>query len=98
MNKSVFLSFLKMSDEDDKFFNRALGIAILTTLLMLCINTFMQPIIYCFIDKFKRIFCFCFYFEEEEDNNEIQQPLQTQQEENKPIETQPNETPPIPPT
>jgi hypothetical protein len=84
-----------MSDEDDKFFNRALGIAILTTLLMLCINTFMQPIIYCFIDKFKRIFCFCFYFEEEEDNNE---PLQTQQEENKPIETQPNETPPIPPT
>jgi hypothetical protein len=85
------------SDEDDKFFNRALGIAILTTLLMLCINTFMQPIIYCFIDKFKRIFCFCFYFEEEEDNNEIQlenipPPSQTN-------ETQPNETPPpIPPT
>jgi hypothetical protein len=51
---------------DDSFFNKALGIAILTTLIMLTITSIAQPVIACFLDKLKRIFCPCVYHDEDE--------------------------------
>ncbi|MDR1819314.1 MAG: hypothetical protein LBR15_03575 [Methanobrevibacter sp.] len=53
-----------MSDSD-YLFSPALYYAILTALIVFTVTQIFAPVIMCFLDKFKRCFCPCFYEDEE---------------------------------